>query len=66
MGRLGELACLSIGGLTLRRIPAVAVNSLYDKRDERAPDGLLPLALFARVHISHAEGYIVLIPTSQN
>lgn len=66
MGRLGELACLSIGGVTLRGIPAVAVNSWYDKRDERAPDGLLPLALFSRVHISHAEGYIVLIPTSRH
>ncbi len=66
MGRLGELACLSIGRLTLRGIPAVAVNSWYDKRDERAPDGLLPLALFTRVHISPAEGYIVLVPTSRN
>jgi hypothetical protein len=66
MARLGELACLSIGGVTLRGIPAVAVNSWYDKRDDRAPDGLLPLALFSRVHISHAEGYIVLIPTSRN
>ena len=39
MGRLGELACLSIGGVTLRGIPAVAVNSWYDKRDERARMG---------------------------
>lgn len=66
MGRLGELTCLSIGRLTLRGIPAVAVSSWYDKRDERAPDGLLPLALFTRVHISPAEGYIVLVPTSRN
>ena len=66
VGRLGELECLSIGGLTLKGIPAVAINSWYDKRDERAPDGLLPLALFNRVHISPAEGYIVLVPSSRN
>ena len=56
MGRLGELACLSIGGVTLRGIPAIAVNSWYDKhKSTRAPDGLLPLALFSQVHISHTK-----------
>jgi hypothetical protein len=66
MGRLGELACLSIGGVTLKGIPAVAIDSWYDKRDEGAPEGLLPLALFSWVHISPAEGYIVVSPTSRN
>ena len=28
----------------------------------RAPDGLLPLGLFSRVHIAHAEGYVELVP----
>ncbi len=64
MGRLGELACLTIGEIELRNVTAVGVPSWYDKRDAQAPDGLLPLGLFARVHISHADGYIVLIPTS--
>jgi hypothetical protein len=64
IGRLGELACLMVGTMALRNLPAVAVRSWYDKRDARAPDGLLPLALFARVHIAHAEGYVELVPAS--
>ena len=62
VGRLGELACLMVGKTAIRNIPAVAVRSWYDKRDARAPDGLLPLALFSRVHIAHAEGYVWLVP----
>ena len=64
IGRLGELACLTIGDLALKDIPAVAVRSWYDKVDARAPDGLLPLGLFARAHIAHAEGYVELVPPS--
>ena len=64
VGRLGELACLTVGKMELRNIPAVAVRSWYDKRDARAPDGLLPLALFSRVHIAPAEGYVWLVPAS--
>ncbi len=62
IGRLGELACLTIGDLALKDIPAVAVRSWYDRRDARAPDGLLPLGLFSLVHIAHAEGYVELVP----
>ena len=57
---------LVAGALADAGVPAVAVNSWYDRRDEHAPDGLLPLALFDKVHISHADGYIVLIPPSRN
>lgn len=62
MGRLGELACVTIGDIELKDIAAVGVRSWYDKRDATAPDGLLPLGLFAQVHLSHAEGYVVLVP----
>lgn len=62
MGRLGELACLTIGGIALRNVAAVGVRTWYDRHDAQAPDGLLPLALFARVHLSHAEGYVELVP----
>ncbi len=61
-GLLGRLACLTIGSLELRDVPAVAVRSWYDERDAKAPDGLLPLALFSRVQLVFDEGYAVLHP----
>jgi hypothetical protein len=64
IGRLGELACLTLGTISLRNVPAVAVRSWYDKRDPWAPDGLLPLGLFSRVHIAHGEGYVELVSSS--
>ena len=62
--RLGELECLRVGTMALENVPAIAVRSWYDKRDGRAPDGLLPLGLFSRVHIAHAGGYVELVPAS--
>jgi hypothetical protein len=64
IGRLGELECLTVGTLALENVPAVAVRSWYDRRDAKAPDGLLPLGLFSRVHIASAEGYVALVPAS--
>ncbi len=64
VGRLGELECLRVGTMALENVPAIAVRSWYDKRDGRAPDGLLPLGLFSRVHIAHAGGYVELVPAS--
>jgi hypothetical protein len=61
-GLLGRLACLRIGPLELRDVPAVAVRSWYDEEDAKAPDGLLPLALFSRVELVFDEGYAVLHP----
>ncbi|HEY6509632.1 MAG TPA: aspartyl protease family protein [Vicinamibacterales bacterium] len=64
IGRLGELECLTVGTMALENVPAVAVRSWYDRRDAKAPDGLLPLGLFSRVHIAYAEGYVELVPAS--
>jgi hypothetical protein len=61
-GLLGRLACLTIGSLDLRDVPAVAVRSWYDEADANAPDGLLPLALFSRVQLVFDEEYAVLYP----
>ena len=51
VGFLGRLTCVSIGSLALRDVPAVTVQSWYDEADRHAPDGLLPLGLFSRVHL---------------
>jgi len=64
VGRLGRLASLSIGGVHHYNVLAVGVRSWYDSADRRAPDGLLPLGLFSRVHISRSGGYVVLVPRS--
>jgi hypothetical protein len=64
VGFLGRLASLAIGAMYLRDLPAVAVGSWYEPSDRSAPDGLLPLALFSRVHLVYAEGYAVLFPPS--
>jgi hypothetical protein len=62
VGFLGRLACLTIGRIDLRDVPAVAVRSWYDGGDTLAPDGLLPLALFRRVQLVYGGGYAVLVP----
>jgi hypothetical protein len=64
VGRLGRIASLSIGGVHHYNVPAIGVRSWYDEADTRAPDGLLPLGLFSRVHISRSGGYVVLVPRS--
>ena len=64
IGRAGRLACLSIGGVNQYNVPAVGVRSWYGKDDIHAPDGLLPLGLFSRVHITRSGGYVVLVPRS--
>jgi hypothetical protein len=65
LGRIGVLAALAVGGLELPNIRAVGVKSWYHSSDPAAPDGILPLGLFARVVISHAGDYAILVPTSR-
>ena len=64
VGFLGRLACLTIGAIDLRDVPAVAVRSWYDETDARAPDGLLPLSLFSRVQLQYGRGYVELFSRS--
>ncbi len=61
VGRIGLLPQLSLGDLELGNVPALGVKSSYIG-DASAPDGLLPLTLFQRVHINTAEAYAILEP----
>jgi hypothetical protein len=65
LGRIGVLTALAVGGIELPNVRAVGVKSWYQRSDNGAPDGILPLGLFSRVVISHDEGYAILVPGSR-
>jgi hypothetical protein len=61
IGRMGRVSTLALGRLDLAGTPAVAVKSWYDATEREAPDGLLPLRLFSRVHINLSDGYAAFV-----
>lgn len=65
LGRIGVLTALVVGGIELPNVRAVGVKSWYQRSDNGAPDGILPLGLFSRVVISHDEGFAILVPGSR-
>ena len=65
LGRIGVLTALAVGGIELPNVRAVGVKSWYQRSDNGAPDGILPLGLFSRVVISHDERYAILVPGSR-
>ena len=65
LGKIGVLAALAVGGIELPNVRAVGVKSWYQRSDNGAPDGILPLGLFSRVVISHDGGYAILVPGSR-
>lgn len=59
IGRLGMLPSLPLGKLDLANVPALVVRTWYDD-DATAPDGLLPLTVFRRVHFNAEDGHVTL------
>ena len=59
VARLGIIPSLSLSGLELSSVPTLVVRSWYND-DPSAPHGLLPVALFSRVHFNSAEGHVIL------
>lgn len=53
---------LRIGTRTLRKVPFVTPVSTAQNVPDREEDGILAMALFQRVFISHADHFVVLDP----